>query len=106
MNPLPVKILVPTTANRIPWSENAQAVVNRLLGFQINATALLMDAEHLEELETESFLNDFDRAFEDLFYQIPKELRRKVFPVKLDDETTSEASPLSGGRTNTPQVAV
>lgn len=105
MNSLPAKVLVPTTANRIPWTENAQAVVDRLLDFQINASAFLMDAEHLEELETEEFTNDFDRAFEDFFYQIPEELRWKVFPVKLVDETAGEASPPPGG-TNPPRIAV
>lgn len=106
MNPLPAKVLAPTTANRIPWTENAQAVVDRSLEFQINAAAFLMEAKHLEELETEDFVNDFDRAFEDFFYQIPEELRWKVFPVKLDDEATSEAPLPSGDRPNTPRIAV
>ncbi|CAN5625660.1 hypothetical protein BH09VER1_BH09VER1_14180 [soil metagenome] len=106
MNLLPAKVLVPTTANRIPSTENAQGVVDRLLDFQINASAFLMDVELLEELETADFANDFDRAFEDFFYQIPEELRWKVFPVKLDEETTGGPAPLPGGRTNNPRIAV
>lgn len=106
MNLLPAKILVPTTANRIPWTENALGVVDRLLDFQINASAFLMDVELLEELETADFANDFDRAFEDFFYQIPEELRWKVFPVKLDEETTGDPSALPEGGSSTPRIAV
>lgn len=107
MNLLPAKVLVPTTANRIPWTENAQGVVDRLLDFQINASTFLMEAEHLEELETQDFANDFDRAFEDFFYQIPEELRRKVFPVELEEETAGKPAPLpGGGHTKSPRVAV
>lgn len=105
MNPFPAKILVPTTANRLPWTENAQGVVDKLLDFQINASAFLMDAEELEDLKTEEFANDFDRAFEDLFFQIPQELRWKVFPIKVDDEEATETVPVVGGRTSAPRVA-
>lgn len=105
MNLFPAKVLVPTTANRIPWTENARGVVDRLLDFQINASAFLMEAELLEELEAAEFTNDFDRAFEDFFYQIPEELRWKVFPVDLDEETTGETEPPPGGRTNNPRIA-
>jgi len=79
MNPLAAKILVPTTANRIPWTENAQSVVIKLLDFQINASAFLMDARQLEDLIAEGSVNDFETAFEDLFYQIPEEVRWKIF---------------------------
>ncbi|HRJ72617.1 MAG TPA: hypothetical protein PLS03_10345 [Terrimicrobiaceae bacterium] len=105
MNPLPAKILVPTTANRIPWTENAQGVVARLLDFQINASAFLMDARELEDLQTEDFVNDFDRAFEDFFYQIPKELRWKVFPVEVKSEDAAETAPITDGRTNASRIA-
>lgn len=106
MNPLPAKVLVPTTANRIPGTENAQAVVTRLLDYQINAAAFFMDTEHLESLETDDFPNDFDCAFEDFFYQIPEELRWKVFPIELkpEDEEIPEAA--VGGRGNASRVAV
>lgn len=107
MNLLPAKVLVPTTAHRIPWTENAEAAVNRLRDFQINASAFLMDSELLEELETTDFANDFDRAFEDFFYQIPEELRRKVFPVELEEETAGEPAPLSGGgHSKSPRLAI
>lgn len=106
MNPFPAKILVPTTANRIPWTENAQAVMARLLDFQINASAFLMDAGQLDDLKAEVCENDFDRAFEDLFYQIPKELWWEVFPVKVELDDMPETAPVSGGRTAAPRVAI
>ncbi|MBN8711867.1 MAG: hypothetical protein BGO12_05090 [Verrucomicrobia bacterium 61-8] len=106
MNPFPEKILVPTTANRIPWTENAQAIMSRLLDFQINASAFLMDAGQLDDLKAEACENHFDRAFDDLFYQIPKELWWEVFPVKVELEETPETAPVSGGRTAAPRVTL
>jgi len=106
MIPLPARILVPTTANRIPWTENAQNVVTRLLDFQINASAFLTDAERMDDLRAEGFENDFDRAFEDLFYQIPKELWREVFPVEVANEEKSAEEPTNAGRTKPRRVAV
>lgn len=104
----PAKVLVPTTAHRIPWTPNAQRVVDLLLEVQINASAFLMEAEYLEELKTTEFANDFDQAFEDFFYQIPEELRWKVFPVKQEEEETAdETEPLAeGGHTKSPRIAV
>lgn len=106
MNPFPAKILIPTTADRIPWTENAQAVVARLLDFRINASAFLMDAGQLDDLKAEGFENDFDRAFDDLFYQIPKELWWEVFPVKVEVEDIPETAPVSDSRTAAPRVAI
>lgn len=74
-------ILVPTTSRRIPRTTGTDQVTEDLLAFQINAAAFFMEEDLLTELEQVECPNDFDRAFEDFFYQIPVEIREKVFPV-------------------------
>lgn len=101
-----LNILVPATANRIPWTVNARTVVSRLLDFQINASAFLIEAEQLKKLETEDFINDFDCAFEDLFYQIPKELRWEVFPIKPKNEAADKPVAAPASRGYPPRVAI
>jgi hypothetical protein len=99
MNPFPQTILTPVTANRIPRTENADEVVAKLLEFGINASVFFMEADQLDALENENFANDFDRAFEDFFYQIPAEIRGQVFPPPPDEESspaTPEEPPPSG----------
>lgn len=85
-------ILTPTTAHRIPLTPNANGVVFKLLKFGINASAFFMESDLIASLENEGFANDFDRAFEDFFYQIPAEIRGKVFPPP-PEEKSSPASP-------------
>ncbi len=88
----PLHILTPVTANRIPRTENADGVVAGLLEFGINASAFFMEADQLDALGNENFVNDFDRSFEDFFYQIPSEIRGKVFPPP-PEEKPSPAAP-------------
>lgn len=88
MNPFPQTILTPVTTHRIPRTENSDGIVAKLLEFDINASAFFMEADQLEALENENFVNDFDRAFEDFFYQIPPDIRRKVFPTPPDEESS------------------
>lgn len=99
MSPLPNTTLIPTTAHRILRTANAEDVVRQLLSFGINASAFLMDPEQIESLETEEFVNDFDCAFEDFFYQIPEELRWEIFPVEEETKKDGETKePPAGGR--------
>lgn len=99
MNPFPPTILTPVTANRIPRTVGAEFLVEKLLLFEINASAFLMDANQLAEIESGGFSNDFDCAFEDLFYQIPPEIRGKVFPLEPEPEApvTSPVDESSAG---------
>lgn len=99
MNPFPQTILTPTTAHRIPLTANADEVVFKLLELGINASAFFMEAEQLASLENEDFANDFDRAFEDFFYQIPPEIRGKVFPPPPEEKPSPSApeKPLGSG---------
>ncbi len=65
-----------------------------------------MEEDLLAELEQVEFPNDFDRAFEDFFYQIPAEVRKKVFPAPPEapaEETGSTAG--SSMAANTPPQA-
>ena len=64
-----------------------------------------MYAEELEGLQTGDFVNDFDRAFEDFFHQIPKELRWKVFPVEVKNADATETESIPDDRTNTSRIA-
>ncbi len=88
MNPFPQTILTPTTAHRIPLTANADEVVFKLLELGINASAFFMEADRLDAMENEDFANDFDRAFEDFFYQIPLEIRGKVFPPPPEEKSS------------------
>lgn len=97
MNPFPSRILAPITAHRVPRTPNAEAVVARLRDFDINASAFLMDAELLKSLEDGNFVDDFDRAFEDFYYQIPASIRREIFPAPPADKPMDVHSSRSGG---------
>ncbi len=86
MNPFPQTIFTPKTAHRIPRTTGTDCVVAKLLEFDINASAFLMEPDLLASLESEDFANDFDRAFDDFYYQIPVEIRRQVFPLPPEVE--------------------
>ena len=106
MNPLPQKVLVPTTSHRIPLTANAEGVVRKLLAFDLNASAFFMEAEQLDTLESDGFVNDFDRAFEDFFYQIPTDVRKKVFPAPPETSVEEKTSPSDSGMvSNRPKTA-
>lgn len=55
MNPFPDFIIRPSTAHRIPRTPHAEKLIDKLLTYEVNAYAFLMDVDLLVEVESKGF---------------------------------------------------
>jgi hypothetical protein len=73
MNPFPEKIVVPTTANRLPVSLY-ETLIERLLELNVDAAAFLMPDNMLRAA------NDSEAAKKDLIGHLPANVHAVLFP--------------------------